>query len=67
MWRREGLLRNDISGKRVTSMFRVERLSELVTNMKMAFFVVTAVKTSNLTYLTGYVKLNKYILFRAEH
>jgi hypothetical protein len=55
---RVALVGTDVSGKVVSSNIRVKRIGEIettlvgtniVTSQKTAFFIVTAVKTSNLT------------------
>jgi hypothetical protein len=56
---REALVRTDVSEERSASMIRVTKISELgttiaqvrlgATSQKTAFFIVTAVKTANLT------------------
>jgi hypothetical protein len=56
MLRRVALVRTDVSEKLSASIIRVTRIGELGTtlavtsNRRTAFFIVTAVKTSNLTY-----------------
>jgi hypothetical protein len=63
MWHCVGLLRTGISGERVTSIFSVKKVCERITALavgwkqsqhlhgataqKMAFFIVTTMKTSN--------------------
>jgi hypothetical protein len=47
MFRRVALVRTDVSEERRASLIRVTTVGELGT----PFFIVTAVKTSNLTYL----------------
>jgi hypothetical protein len=57
-----GLVRTDVTEEHVASIFRVERIREVATMLaltgripqgatfqEMPFFIVTAVKTSNLT------------------
>jgi hypothetical protein len=73
MLRRVALVRTDVSEKLIASIIRVTRISELgttlavtsgVTSQKTAFFIVTAVKTSNLTRLWKilHVKFEQIIL-----
>jgi hypothetical protein len=63
MWRRVDIVLTDVSQKRIASIFRVgekrrnsasdepARAGANIPHPRIAFFIVTAVKTSNLTYL----------------
>jgi hypothetical protein len=58
--RRIGLVGTDVSKKRIDSVIRVTRIGELgktlvtanVTSQKTEFFVITAVKTSSLSFFS---------------
>jgi hypothetical protein len=58
MWRHVYLVWTDVSEERIPTIFRVEKSASeepawvdgCATSQKTAFFIVTAVKTSNLTY-----------------
>jgi hypothetical protein len=60
MLRRVALVRTDVSEELGVSIIRVTRIGELgtlaVTSQKKPFFIVTAVKTSNLTKLGHLIK-----------
>jgi hypothetical protein len=51
MLRRVHQVTNDVSGKPIASIIRLTRIGEPhgVTSQETAFFMVTALKTSNLT------------------
>jgi hypothetical protein len=42
-------VRTEVLEERMSSIFRSKRISELATMLAVAFFIVTAVKTSNHT------------------
>jgi hypothetical protein len=50
MLRRVALVRADVSEELSASFIRVTRIGELGTSQEAPFFVITAVKTSNLTF-----------------
>jgi hypothetical protein len=49
MWRLVDIVWTDVSEERIASIFRVEKSASRWPQTKTAFFIVTAVKTSNLT------------------
>jgi uncharacterized membrane protein len=60
MLRRVALVITDVSGELSAPFIRVIRIGELGTTQKTPFFIVTAVKTSNLTLLVPFCRLNGY-------
>jgi hypothetical protein len=50
--RRVALVRTDVSEEPGASFIRVTKIGKLGTTQKIPFFIVTAVKTSNLTFLS---------------
>jgi hypothetical protein len=65
---RVALVRTDVSEERIASIIRVTRIGELETTLAVTsnrstlreFFIVTAVKTSNLTKLSLLEALEAY-------
>jgi hypothetical protein len=54
MSRRVALVRTEVSKEPSASSIRVTRTGEQETRNKELFFIVTAVKTSNLTYYISF-------------